>query len=339
MRAEPIAIAVGADEAGMATGLLGARYRFGDTAGPRVLATACVHGDEVTSTGALWYVAERLGAAPLGGSVTLIPCANQLAMRASRREIPLEGADLNRAFPGRADGTLAERLAAALVALLGEHDALIDVHTAGWATPFVLLDHIADAALRGRVVRWAGASGLPVVGEMPAEQSDLKGLDRSWSAWAVKLGKPAMTLELSGFHTLESDTARRGAEAVLAMLAAAPQAVGGRGTAAGAVLPSPKRSRFGFAQAGEIEWRRTEIYAGSGGLFEALRRPGESIAAGERLGVVRSMLGEAREVATAPADGLILALQPVSAVHVGSWLATLAVRAEGQPAMARKSTG
>ncbi|MEX0697048.1 MAG: succinylglutamate desuccinylase/aspartoacylase family protein [Dongiaceae bacterium] len=334
MRAEPIAIAVGADEAGMATGLVGARYRLGDsprlrsgaagTAGPRVLATACVHGDEVTSTGALWYVAERLAdpgsaeggfaaaSAPLGGSVTLIPCANQLAMRASTREIPLEGADLNRAFPGRADGTLAERLAAALVALLDEHDALIDVHTAGWATPFVLLDHIADAALRGRVVRWAGASGLPVVGEMPAEQSDLKGLDRSWSAWAVRLGKPAVTLELSGFHTLESATARRGAEAVLAMLAAAPQAVGGGGTAAGAA---------------EIEWRRTEIHAGSGGLFEALRRPGESIAAGERLGVVRSMLGEAREVVTAPADGLILALQPISAVHVGSWLATLAVRA------------
>jgi len=314
MRVEPIAIAVGADEAGMASGLVGARYRLGDGAGPRVLATACVHGDEVTSTAALWYAAERLADARLGGSVTLIPCANQLAMRASTREIPLEGADLNRAFPGRPDGTLAERLAAALVTLLGEHDALIDVHTAGWATPFVLLDHIADAALRGRVVRWAGASGLPVVGEMPAEQSDLKGLDRSWSAWAVRLGKPAVTIELSGFHTLESETARRGAEAVLAMLAAAPQAVGGQGTQAGAV---------------EIEWRRAEIHAGSGGLFEALRRPGERVAAGERLGVVRSMLGEARETATAPADGLILALNPISAVHVGSWLATIAVRASG----------
>ncbi len=312
MPAEAIAIAVGADEAGHATGLIGTRYRLGDGGGPRVLVTGCVHGDEVTSTGALWYVAERLADASLGGSVTLIPCANQLAMRASTRQIPLEGADLNRAFPGRADGTLAERLAAALVALLGEHDALIDVHTAGWATPFVLLDHIADGGLRGRVVRWAGASGLPVIGEMPAAQSDLKGLDRSWSAWAVRLGKPAVTIELSGFHTLESATARRGAEAVLAMLAAAPRAVGGGGTAAPAV---------------EIEWRRTEMYAGSGGLFEALCRPGERVAAGERLGVVRAMQGEPREVVTAAADCLILALQPVSAVHVGSWLATLAVRA------------
>src|SRR5262249_10996048 len=157
------------------------------------------------------------------GSATLIPCVNQLAMRASVRQIPLEGSDLNRQFPGRMDRTLGERLAAALVKLLGEHDALIAVHTAGTSTLVILLAHIEDERVAGRVAAWATTSGLPVLGEMPAEQSNLQGLDRSWSAWATRLGKPAVTMELAGFHRLETEAARMGAAALLAMLESAPR--------------------------------------------------------------------------------------------------------------------
>lgn len=308
MRSEPLAIELGTDDTGV-TGLLGRRFRF-DRPGPRVLVTGAVHGDEVTATGAIWRVGEALGEAGVGGAVTLVPCVNQLAARQSQRQIPLEGSDLNRQFPGRPDGTLGERLAAALVALLGEHDALIDVHTAGWSTCFVLLDHIEEASLNRRVLRWAEASGLPVVGEMPAELSNLQGLDRSWSAWAVRLGKPAVTIELTGFHAIDREAAERGAKAVLEMLRAAPRAVDGSDD--GGPLLAPAMCRH-------------EIYAAGGGLFEAERRPGDRVGAGDRLGVVRSLLGERRETVAASDDGLVLALQPVSAVHVGSWLATLAV--------------
>ena len=306
MRTEPLDIRVGSDDDGTSSGLVGRRYHFDDRPGPRVLVTACVHGDEVTSTAALWHLAEQLVPARLTGSVTLIPCVNQLAARASTRQIPLEGSDLNRQFPGRPDGSLGERLAAALVGLLGEHDALIDVHTAGWSSCFVLLDHIDQPDLANRIAGWATASGLPVIGEMPAEQSNLQGLDRSWSSWAVRLGKPAVTIELSGFHRLEIDAARRGAAALMAMLAAAP-----RLTASGA---APK-----------LALRRAEIFAGSGGLFETERQPGERVGRDDRLGVIRSLQGEVRETVTANRAGTIIALQPISAVHVGSWLATLAV--------------
>lgn len=308
MRTEPIDIRVGVDDEGVASGLRGRRYVF-DRPGPRVLVTGSLHGDEVTSTAALWYVAERFADAGLGGSTTIIPCVNQLGARLSTRHIPLEISDLNRQFPGRRDGALGERLAAALVALLEEHDALIDVHTAGWSSCFVLLDHVSDPDLDRRVIGWAGSTGLPVIGEMPAAQSDLQGLDRSWSAWAVRIGKPAVTMELAGFHRIETEAARRGADAVLAMLRAAPR------------LAEP-------AVAERLQWRRFEIYAGSGGLFETDRAPDQRVSRGGRIGAVRSMQGEIREIVTADRDGLIIALQPVSAVQIGSWLATLAVAAE-----------
>lgn len=305
MNSERFEIAVGRDDAGQSTALVGTRYRFSDS-GPRVLVTGCVHGDEITSTGAIWYLGERLADAAIGGALTLIPCVNQLAARASQRQVPLEGADLNRKFPGRADGSLSERLAAALVSLLGAHDLLIDVHTAGWSSPFVLLDHVADPDLHARIWHWAARSGLPVIDEMPAGQSELQGLDRSWSAWAVRLGKPAVTMELSGFHRMETPAARRGGDALLAMLKAAP----------GVARPAaPVDARI----------CRHEIHADCGGVFEALTEPGAQASAGQLLGRVRALSGDILQEIHTPLPGLILALEPTSAVHVGSWLATLAV--------------
>ncbi len=306
MRRTALEIKLGTDDPGQSTSLIGWRYRSG-ARGPRILVTGAVHGDEVTSTGALWYVAEGILDWVTSGQVTLIPCVNQLAARASQRLVPLENTDLNRRFPGRPGGTLADRLAAGLVKLLSEHDALIDVHTAGWAVPFVLLDHFADAALEARVVAWAESSGLPVVGEMPARISDLAGLDRSWSAWAVKLGKPAVTIELPGFHTLDLVGAHRGANAVLNMLTAAPD-----------LRRQPKpRAR--------VRLRRRSVHAEHGGLFEAERKPGDSVRKGERIGYVRSFAGEKLAAVKAPLAGLLIEIQPISAVHVGRRLATLAV--------------
>ena len=310
MRRTPLEIKLGNDDPGQSTSLIGWRYRTGEK-GPRLLVTGAVHGDEVTSTGAIWYVAEGILDWVTEGSVTLIPCVNQSAARASQRLVPLENVDLNRRFPGRADGTLADRIAAALVKLLDEHDALIDVHTAGWAVPFVLLDHFADRKLGSRVAAWAETSGLPVVGEMPARISDVVGLDRSWSAWAVKLGKPAVTMELPGFHTLDQLGAHRGANAVLNMLTAAPML---------RQRPKPRSKP-------RPHLVRRSIHADHGGLFEAERKPGDIMRKGERIGWLRSLVGEKLGAVVAPAAGLLIEIQPISAVHVGRRLATLAVEA------------
>ncbi len=306
MRHEKFEIKVGNDDPGQSTSLIGWRFRTG-TPGPRLLVTGAVHGDEVTSTGALWYVAEGLADWVTGGSVTLIPCVNQLAARASQRLVPHENIDLNRRFPGSAEGGLADRLAAALVRLLAKHDALIDVHTAGWSVPFVLLDHFSDAGLEARVAAWAATSSLPVIGEMPAALSDLAGLDRSWSAWSVKLGKPAVTIELPGFHTLDLVGAYTGANAVLNMLSSAP------------------RLRSRAKPKGRIALRRHTVHAGQGGLFESERKPGDRVKRGERIGYIRSFAGEKLAMVTSPKPGLLIELQPISAVHVGRRLATLAV--------------
>jgi predicted deacylase len=308
MRRHPLEISLGNDDPGLSTALRGWRYRA-SARGPKILVTGAVHGDEVTSSAALWHAAEQLADWITAGSVTLIPCVNVLAVRASQRQVPLENIDLNRRFPGRPDGLLADRIAHALTGLLEEHDALIDVHTAGWSVPFVLLDHFTDARLERRVLRWAASSALPVVGEMPARISNLQGLDRSWSAWAVGQGKPAVTMELSGFHAIDHVGAHRGATAIINMLNAAPALF-------------DRLPRTGPVAA---PWVRRSVCSDWGGLFEAERKPGDQIRRGERIGWVRSLVGEPLGEIKAPEAGLLLEIQPLSALHVGMRAATLAI--------------
>jgi predicted deacylase len=277
--------------------------------GPKVLLTGALHGDELTATGALWRVMERLDSAGIGGRLTIIPLVNQQGARQSRRHVPLATTDLNRVFPGRKDGELGERLAAALVDLMSDHDALIDVHTAGWCTNFLLLDHIADPAMQGRVYRWAHSSALSVFGEMPAEQANLQGLDRCWTTWVVNNGKPAVTIELSGLMTLDVVGAERGAEAVLKMLKDLPRALGDT------------------AGVEPVKLVRQEVYSETGGLFETACNVGDKLAAGAVIGRVRTMLGDVQETAVTPCAGDVSALNPVSAVMVGTHLVTLGVAA------------
>jgi N-alpha-acetyl-L-2,4-diaminobutyrate deacetylase len=305
MRSEPLEVCLSQDPYPEPFVLAGTRYVLGNGIGPRVLLTASLHGDEPTSTATLWYLAEHLEKSTLNGVVTTIPCVNLLAQAASTRLIPLEETDLNRCFPGRPDGSLGERLAATLSCLLADYDALIDVHTAGWCIPFVLLDNMPAGDFAANIARWASAAKLPVVGEMAAELAEQQGLGRSWSAHAISRQVPAITLELCGFRTLNSQCAQAGARALLDLLAAVP------------ALSQP-------AEVMPLISQRQEQYVDAAGLFEAFRSPGDNLSAGETIGLVRARDGAVRQTIRAARDGLLLALQPISAVHVGSWLATIA---------------
>ena len=100
--------------------------------GPFTLITAGIHGDEYEGPAAVAAFVETLSSSSgLAGSVAAIPVANPMAWRASQRTSPDDGLNLARTFPGRADGSPTERLAAALFELAIEADYLIDLHSGG----------------------------------------------------------------------------------------------------------------------------------------------------------------------------------------------------------------
>ena len=97
---------------------------------PRLVCVAGIHGDEPEGMRALMELADELDPTKLKGELVLIPVANPSAFGAGSRVSPLDGLDLNRIFPGRANGSASERLAHALFEqVLSKADFVFALHS------------------------------------------------------------------------------------------------------------------------------------------------------------------------------------------------------------------
>ena len=113
------------------------RLRNGE--GPSVLLMAGNHGDEYEGEICLAKLIRRLDPQAIKGSVTILPMANTPAVMAARRCSPLDGGNLNRAFPGSADGMPTSRLAHFLESdLFPRHDIVFDLHSGGTSMEHLL---------------------------------------------------------------------------------------------------------------------------------------------------------------------------------------------------------
>jgi predicted deacylase len=102
----------------------------GTNEGPRVLVLGGVHGCEYTSIDAALKVGRSLFPSEINGSLAVIPIANPASFFARSIYVhPRDGKNLNRMFPGKEDGTDAERLAYWInETCFGSVDYIIDLH-------------------------------------------------------------------------------------------------------------------------------------------------------------------------------------------------------------------
>jgi len=102
--------------------------------GPRVAVVAGIHGDELEGL----YVCHRLALwledlakhrpDALLGRVELHPALNTLGLDTLERQVPVYDVDLNRSFPGHAEGLLPQRIADAAMRNLADCALVIDIH-------------------------------------------------------------------------------------------------------------------------------------------------------------------------------------------------------------------
>ncbi len=101
--------------------------------GTTVVAIGGTHGDEYEGPVGLKNLIGALDPGALvAGRLIVIPVLNVPAFRAARRGSPLDGRNMNRVFPGRADGTITERIARFVTdEVLARAHVVIDIHAAG----------------------------------------------------------------------------------------------------------------------------------------------------------------------------------------------------------------
>ena len=106
--------------------------------GPTVLMTGGNHGDEYAGPTSLIKLANTLDPATIRGRVIIVPAMNYPAFRAGTRTSPIDGGNMNRAFPGRPDGTVTEKIADYFQrTLLPLADLVVDFHSGGKTLDFV----------------------------------------------------------------------------------------------------------------------------------------------------------------------------------------------------------
>ncbi|WP_010255173.1 succinylglutamate desuccinylase/aspartoacylase family protein [Myroides injenensis] len=99
--------------------------------GPTVLLSAGLHGDELNGVDIVRQIVHKKINVPKKGTIICIPVINIFGFINKTREFP-DGRDMNRVFPGSANGSLAGRFAFHLLKYIIPHvDYAIDFHAGG----------------------------------------------------------------------------------------------------------------------------------------------------------------------------------------------------------------
>ena len=165
------------------------------TPGKTVLLAAGVHGDEYEGQIALRRVLRSLDVSRLTGRLLVLPALNLPAVREARRVSPVDGANMNRAFPGDPDGGPTAQIAHYVEAVfLPQVDVALDLHSGGTASEYVPCGYVyaggsQDAAKRALAHAFAAPHSV-MVGST-AET-------RSLSAACERAGIPMISAELGG---------------------------------------------------------------------------------------------------------------------------------------------
>ena len=292
--------------------------------GPTVAVTANIHGDETTGLAASHALIAALSARPLTtGTLVVFPTLNPAGLAASTRAVPGDGADLNRAFPGKRRGRTSERLARAIWDALASTEpvAVIDLHAdAAASIPYALLDRPVGLSAAGarrmqrELERLGDATGLTVVREYPPDLYMRYALDRSLAGALVNKAEiPAITIEAGPRRVVDADAVDAVLHAVLGVL----HALG--------MLDTPTRVHPSRADGGP--WRRHAAPRSQvAGWLDPVKRPGESFARGDLLARVRNPDGRVVEQIQATRTGLVLSWVEATWITSGAVTGTLAVR-------------
>lgn len=186
-------------------------------AGPTAVLTGANHGDEYEGPIALFDLATRLKAREIRGRVILVPAFNYPAFLAKKRTSPIDGGNLNRAFPGAPDGTVTQKIADYFqTVILPMADIVLDIHAGGKTLEFVpfACSHVLDDKAQ-EAACWAAVKAFGAPYALKLLEIDSVGM---YDTAAEEAGCVFVSTELGGGGSASAYTAgiaKRGVENIL----------------------------------------------------------------------------------------------------------------------------
>ncbi|MCZ6680008.1 MAG: M14 family metallopeptidase [Candidatus Poribacteria bacterium] len=289
-------------------------YVTGRTAGPTLVVTAAVHGNEYEGVETIPRVFQQIEPERLQGTLVMVPVCNVPAYEAATRNSPIDGLNLARVFPGDAHGTITQRIAYFITEkLLKPADFFIDLHSGGMTAKIpTLIGYIhSDDELGKRSQAAAKAFGAPVLWAHPPPVPP----GRSLSA-ATDLSVPSLYTEARGGGYARLDDVSCFTTGVLNVMKHLNMLDG---------EPQPRLMTHYLIGDGNMD---TVISTPAAGYFRADVALLDEVNAGQRLGTVVDPFGEVVAEITTERAGVVIMLRRVHPVHVGDGLAHVTGRLE-----------
>jgi len=290
----------------------------GARTGPRLAVVAGSHGTEYASIIALEKLAQSIDAADITGTLIVVPLVNVQSFAQKVPHLnPVDGKNMNRLFPGKADGTQTERALWAIGKQVVEKcDYLIDLHGGDLDENLRSYSYWPqtgkaelDAATRAMVL----AFGLDHI-IIQKNQSPAVAGATSISRFAVDLGKPTIIAEAGHAGTADArdvDALVHGCTNVMRHLKMLP----------GAVTPVAHPLWMGSI---------TTVRSEHDGIFYPLAIPEAYVQQGMRIGYVTDYFGNKLADVNAPVSGVVAYICSVPSMKKGDTVANIGEIAAAQ---------
>lgn len=285
--------------------------------GPTALVLGGNHGDEYQGQIAAMKLSRDLVPEMVNGRIILIPSLNFPAARAATRLSPLDGMNMNRAFPGDPDGCVTSQMAHFLTTVLFPmSDIVIDIHSGGRSMEFVPCPHmhvLPDLDQRKRML----AAMLAWNTEFAFLYTDIAGTGLL-PVEAERQGKLVVTTELGGGEAIPASVHRIAQDGLRNVLIH----VG--------VLEGTEQKRSDSGQRPTIITAALDaenyLLAPESGIFEIAVELGMLVDAGQIIGFIHHLECPEREprVIRAPRSGYLVCMRAPCLTQQGDCVAVIA---------------
>lgn len=275
---------------------MSAHVIHGRRAGPALFVCAAIHGDEINGIEIIRRVLKRVDAKKLRGTLVAIPIVNVYGVISHSRYLP-DGRDLNRSFPGSANGSLTGRVAHTFMQeIVSNCTHGIDLHTGGrHRSNFPQI----RAELSDPVVRaMTEAFGAPLVINSAVRDGSLR-------QCATELGVPVILYESCEALRFDEVYIRAGVKGVINVM-----------RHLGMMRKSRSKARTKPIFSRQTQWLR----APASGIHRVLVPLGAQVSEGQVIGLIADPLGIEETEVSAPSAGVIIGRSNLPLVYAGDAL-------------------
>jgi uncharacterized protein len=270
----------------------------GNAEGPTLVATGGIHAAEYASIAAALEVGQNLTAEVLKGRVIIVPLVNQRGFRVRSIYInPMDSVNLNRVFPGKADGSASEQIAAWVFEhVIKQGNYYIDLHGGDMneaLIPFTIYYRTGNKAVDDASIELAKVFGIPYLVRS-------EGMGSTFAA-AARAGIPAILTEAGGQGIWRRDQVELHVNGLKRVL----QHYG--------LMDGAEPDKISYTLLDNFIWMRSEVE----GFWYPAVEVGAKVTKGQNLGYIKDAWGNVLQEATCQSNGDVLFLVSSLAMNNG----------------------